>query len=1159
MITSKNPTPYIIAFITVAVFTLVILILAIWPSGHLIFSDVTEGVTSSNFFSRYWYTFDNNIGQSLVEQARLPIMSLVWLIFKLLPLAIDGFIKIKITLLYLASSAAFTASLYLLRSYLPPIKSKPVLVFALITANLIYLFNPWMNNRLVHFFLFFASVNIPLVFALYTDLLWHPRFSSGKLISLITVLATTLGTPHILLFDGLIIATITLYSAFQPTSQFRQRIVQVLPLVVLGATLASAYWLLPYLLTGTVAPDRAESVDIFLLLSQNASLPNALRLIGYWWFDISKYYSSVPLIHLLQWLGSWILPLSFITFIITHRQHRLANQLALIAFCALFLASTTIFSQPFYYFLMFTPLLAKFGWIWREVDKFGLLVVYVFSISFFINIGQFFAFRIKRYVLLTSLVLLAIFLSSHSYTILTTDFKPQDVPNAFTLVNDYLAADPETFNVVWYPGVSQPDWATTADNPFALMNLSSAKPIFNTSQDTRYLINYLLNSQNISDVDLAETLQMFGIKYLIIRNDDPMYSQDQLLGVIDSKRGLEQVFTSAFLTVFRNNRFTQISQIAQKQVQTNLGLEIFKYIDELHINPTNTIITFLDDSSNEPLPLDTSAYILENGAIIDAIMPYFKSQFIYPYQFTHRAQPFETWSKGSLTDQIHAESHFYLNAQNINNSQLDYGGGVVIAENELQLTGGRLVNDLGGLSKISYPLQFSEQNQVKLTAGNGKYALKYAFNPAIELNPFWKIIRSTPIELDPTNLPRAIYIESNINLLGQSADVIKPHIKVTYFNAQNEQIKQNHLVPDAQGKVQFVSQIPAQTTHLELSFWSAVSSTPYNIEVNSIRLVDITSEVEPMTLSGQTQSQCITQCLVYVRVLKSNTGGLIDLNVNNQQFSIPTFGSYNRFEWINIGPLKNPQKQINFTFRDRGGFNVINAMAIISADELTQATKVVQNSIDHAQLITAIQPETALPITRVNAQSYLGASSTTPSWPLPWLKNSSPAILTIKQMGTDLPAALISLVNDSTSTNQTLNISLNTTSTDYNYIPTIFMIEPTESPIVNSSPQTIVNIINPTLFTIESNPSELNPGTRALTLARSFDPSWILSGQQTATKFNPIVVNGFATGWLINNQSTKYLVEYAPQKAFYIGGLVSIATMLGLLLWWYHRHHQLDK
>ena len=84
--------------------------------------------------------------------------------------------------------------------------------------------------------------------------------------------------------------------------------------------------------------------------------------------------------------------------------------------------------------------------------------------------------------------------------------------------------------------------------------------------------------------------------------------------------------------------------------------------------------------------------------------------------------------------------------------------------------------------------------------------------------------------------------------------------------------------------------------------------------------------------------------------------------------------------------------------------------------------------------------------------------------------------------------------------------------------------------------------INPTQYTVHVNTS--NPFN--LVFSDSFDNGWIASidGQQLSDQYH-FTANGYANGWYINKTGTYTItLEFTPQKLFYGGAAISIATLI---------------
>jgi hypothetical protein len=83
--------------------------------------------------------------------------------------------------------------------------------------------------------------------------------------------------------------------------------------------------------------------------------------------------------------------------------------------------------------------------------------------------------------------------------------------------------------------------------------------------------------------------------------------------------------------------------------------------------------------------------------------------------------------------------------------------------------------------------------------------------------------------------------------------------------------------------------------------------------------------------------------------------------------------------------------------------------------------------------------------------------------------------------------------------------------------------------------------INPTQYTVHVNSS--NPFY--LILSESYDNGWIatVNGQQIPDQYH-FTANGYANGWCVNQTGTYTItLEFWPQKLFYVGSAMSIATL----------------
>ncbi len=1123
---------YLIALTIIIPVIIFLLMNYIGSPGHLIFHDITEGINENNIIIRYFYSFSNNIGSTLVELSRIPIFSTILLIFKLLLSSTEFYIKIKIYLLYIASIGAFFYSIRIFSQYIKNKVDSRYMIFALIASSLIYVVNPWMNNRVVHFFLFFASVNIPLVTSLFYDLLYGEKINSNRLLLLLITLGTTIATPHIFLIDAVIMLCISIVFICKQNN-FREnaiRFFKVISVIGIPAILLSLYWLLPYLSSGGEIPDRAESIDILLLLSRNANLLNSLRLISYWWINPHVYFSEGYLIGIFQVFVSYLLPILFLSFVFILRKNRVIQTFLLLFIVTLFLSSGTMVSISFYKTIIFNSLLSQFGWLLREIDKFGIILAYLYSLGiYFLIILLINKSRKYIYIIFILILFIAGFNLKHLNYVLTTDFKPSIIPNDFQMVNDYLAQDPEDCNVIWYPGVSKSFWAQTDDNPYAFSQLSSSKPIANTNSSTKYYVNYLFDEKNIDQINLGKALDLIGAKYVIVRDDDVNISQTALINKLISDVNFNLKFETQIIKVFENLRYSGLSNAFTTQIKTNLGYEFLKYLDELNVNTDQTYINFTDSNSSNLINLPINQYIIENGDSTDFAMSGFNRQFIYPFKYSNRAQPNQAWAKGSLTDLTHAEAGYYLNERNIHNAQLDFGNGIIMAYDQYQLKNHQTIDQVKGI-----PIK----NSIFPNVTYNNNSIIYDFDPITEQNPYWKIIRSNKVDLKGVNNPKALSVFGDVDV-SYDVNVTQPHLKITFYDQSDNLISIEHLTPDDIQKINTYFKIPVNTNSFDISLWSAALKIPYTVTWNTLNIEDISNYVEPILLSIPIDNnQCQVNCYLITRSLKSHRGGEVEYIVNSKSFFDKTVSNYNRFTWSVLGIVNYAQ---NVEIINRSGFNAVNAFTLIPISDYENALNQINNSIKNTSVVINIyNADSALPITNDSRGIFLGLGTSSLSNSIPLL-SEHPIQISFKTH-VDTP---FMKNNPEISQNGTILDIQNTIFQNESVaqFPSIIIRQGT---LVDT--QTTIKLleteINPTKHTISIDPFTASNLSSLITYKKPYSPNWRLTELNNQ---KPMIVYGQMNGWLLDHPQNSLTIEYLPQKYFYIGSIISIIA-LGLIL-----------
>lgn len=930
---------YVLVFVTVNLLVSGMLWYHLRPHGDIVFFDVTEGINPGNVFQRYFTTYDDHQGLSLVEQSRTPLFLLIWSVYRLLGVSFSGYIKVKIFFVYLLSALSFILAVKILRPYLPKELSETKRFWlGLFLGVSFYLLNPWMTNRLMHFGLFFATFNLPLVFALYYEILFSPHFSLHKVIWLAIFLGFTLATPHTLLFDGVIILTLTIFGLLTKSRRsILTRLSKTLPLLAVLSFLLNLYWILPYLSSGGLTPLRAESLDMVKLLAQNAAPLNALRLMGYWWVNLESYFSLRSTLRVLQKIASALPPIISLWWMLRNlRENLLARALLFLTTSAFLLGSATTLSLTLYRYLIFTPPLSKFGWLFRELDKFAILLTLSFSLALTFQFNSWLKKNTTTILALAVSSLIGLFVIPYFWQTLQNNYSPQTIPAAFYQANQFLSLDRENFNVVWYPGVKQAAWMNARDNPYAFTQLSSSQPVFATTPQARYFINYLLAKENVSKIPLGEALNLVGVKYLIIRNDDPQNNQEKLLAALDRDPTLQRIQRFGFLYIYKNLRFTGLLQTYSQSIQTDLGLEILKHLSKLNLPTSNLLIDYIDSGNQLTSQLKTALVITDTLKPQEFTLARLQKQMIFPYRYTPFSFPYENWARGSLVDLTHAETSLYFKAYDISNPQFDFGEGIVMTENNWQLKEGFNYKEV--VSQAPYLLS--------------KPRFGYTFDPHQATNPYWYIVQEDEVSLEGAKgLLLTLKFGSDLPERKLDEDLLKFHLKLDYYDADGNLVHTDVIIPNLQGRVRRILRPPLRAESVRLSYWSQVLGYPYKVTLKNLTLSNVSNFVRPIRMQFKTSAPCRGECLVFARVLNNPAGGWLSIRVDERTFEVETRSSQGRFRWVKLGSVNITKPKIKIEFTNLAGFNAINALLLISPQDYQNTLRQTQEQLARIPVI----------------------------------------------------------------------------------------------------------------------------------------------------------------------------------------------------------------
>ncbi|MFH1899117.1 MAG: hypothetical protein ABIJ82_01425 [Patescibacteria group bacterium] len=956
----------IIPIITVLLVSL-FLVLTIFKPGYIYFRDVTEGLHLDNLYKRYSYAYSGDVGESLAEKARVPIFYAIFGIFELgkrTGVFDDSFyVKIKILLLFILSFVAFFFTAKKLLENLGQneerLHKKFWISLAATLGGIYYISNYWFSNRITHFGLFFSTVTLPITFFFLYSYLFCEKTQFKKLAMLLILLSIFTATPHTAIFEFFVLVTLYLTFITNRRTSSKTKGLRTFQLLLFGILylLINSYWILPYVSSPSI-PDAVLSETIVNTIGENAKFVNSIRLMGYWLTNPKDYFLQGA--SLLQTAVSF-LPIVFliVSIWLIRKNRNFVYTIFLLFLGGCFLATSSYITDKFYFFLMFSSPIKTLGWLFREYDKFGIILTFIYSMAISIVIYK---LSNKRPVVGVATLMVFLILASNFYFLkktLNQNYSPQTIPNDFFVAEKFLNDDKDIFNVVWFPGVPKPNWAKKEDVRYTFSNLISQKESITSRSNLINYLNYLFNEENIYSIDLGKALDLIGVKYLIIRKDYTFSTSNAYEEKIALQNSMEKVLETDLLTIYRNKEFSGIFRFYENKVFTNLGLDILKQPDL--IKTDTSLLDFSDKPSN--IQFDGKTSYTGKNSPLDYFMNSYTNKFIYPYDYTTKKYEGVSsyWGLGSLENINHAETNFFFDDLGLVINQFDYGRGVISAKD------GYIISDTSKLSGNDIFSGFTIIDNVAFNNHDLTYTTLGKLD-SLETQAPWKIIRSLHFNVTNTKV-LFLQLKSFID------KELEPHFKLTFYDSEGKTTQESAYYPNAKGVVSYVVKVPEGAVTTEFSSWARpVGGKKYTYKVNNLHIYDASDNVKSVFMTFSAPSMCEGTCTVFARVLKSRIGGEIELTIGNKVLPIVTktldLGHNERYEWLEVGSIENSSKKPDITITNKSGFNSINSIVLLTENERSQLYQDTQKVIETNDTLpdTSIKPY--FKVTEINPTMY---------------------------------------------------------------------------------------------------------------------------------------------------------------------------------------------
>ncbi len=937
----KNPF-YTALLIHLTIITIYVGSTLLNGSGHPVFVDLTEGVNLSDASNRIYYTYADNWGEAVAEKQRIVPFTILWALYKVLPLGDDDFIPFRILAGYWFSIIGFILGLKLMYESEKDKSHKSLKLFlAVLLATAVYIYNPWMTNRIIHNFLYFSTFTVPLSFGLAYKYFFGDSKKPWILLVLNgLLLGTFMTTPHTILLVGIALLGVLIIALIRRKfSKILLFIFTVIPIAIISGL----YWILPFLLYRP-SPDRVESLTIFQLLARNTSLFEILKLQGYWWNYILPDYTPLK-----DKIGAaisnivYLIPAALlVSATIVNPKKKINQILAIISVLALFLSTYTFLSGSMYEFLMFNEHTKFIGWLFREIEKFSYLLAFAYAVGVFVAITS---IKNKLATKLICLLLIPVFFFYGFYlsVYVHRNLVKVPIPPDFYEMNRVFDLDKSEYNVAFYPLVQRTNWTNHIDSANYITNLSSSKPALpNAEGDSfiRYFIETMLSNSNIDRVNIGKALNTIGVKYLIIRKDSIGFDSERTMSSLEAQTSLEKVWEGNYLAIYNNIEYKGLLEVRNYKLSTNLGLDVWGTLDFADINSRNYLIEYLDNPFEPNLDKDSqipTAYLIDSEGPMDIAMNSFINSFVFPADKVNVSDPDSNWAIGSLTNKTHAETDLYFQNYDIRNRQLNYDHEVILT------LGGFKWPKLNGQVYKSLEFSFIPSQGYKVEPKDNKLNISY---DGEEKDDVWSIFPSSRFKVG--NI-------SSIGLKGKidAPEYLEPHFKFRYYDSFDKYLGVQVFYPK-DGTIESVFKIPAGTDSIEFSIWTRGKDYGHtSFRVEELGFYDLGQDYTYPEVNTEVKTSCRANCVLMARLLKSNNyPSLLEFDINGSKYVVNNTSLNSKYMWIKVADIENPSETANVKIRNIEGFNSIAVLAIIDSSLLEQKLAEINAFLDSNTKLT---------------------------------------------------------------------------------------------------------------------------------------------------------------------------------------------------------------
>lgn len=561
----------------------------IWDTGFIYSRDLVLPSDLSLTYSDLTDTWDNIHSHPNLELNKIPLFFLLS--------AVDEVIGSentpKLLLGAVIFSVLFVIFISLLLVFKEKVQSNIKLIAICAPASLLYLFNPWVVDRISnHIFMVLGMALTPLIIITYVSLLNRRGGGEGRRIGAsylkifsVSLLLTALSvaSTHIIFYVIPILLFITVYYIIVDSQKKRKKMLVSSLLFFSFYMGLNSYWIVPIAYeyySAEIEPRYDFSADQIERLSERNTLPNVAQMIGGGGWDSPLMFQNENSYYL-----GFLIPIISLFAIGLFPSNKFIILLGIMLVCFLALSAGT--NSPLPYWALSSPL-AGVMWLFRDPSRFIPFIVLIYSIFLAFTIYRItYAKKLSKAgsALLITLILISVSTSFSAYTFVNSAggrFVPSELPTTFTDLKSYLDNDTGNYKVLWLPMRTylNYDWNNVSDEVASNTYLkSSPKATYDVSSSEASRDSTMFLRENVypniflrpKTDQIGQILNVYHVKYVIVFTDLVGRQQaeaERIVSVMDRQQDMYLVNQFGPYYLYRNSVFDSDDDSSQFYAST---------------------------------------------------------------------------------------------------------------------------------------------------------------------------------------------------------------------------------------------------------------------------------------------------------------------------------------------------------------------------------------------------------------------------------------------------------------------------------------------------------------------------------------------------------------------------------------------------------------